>query len=251
MKWKLAPFNGGYPASVFVSQDPVAIDSVGLDFLNAEWPEMANADNYLHEAAQIGAPPSKTVYKPDGTAVTGSLGVHEHWDSPATKRYSRNIDPASGKGIELVTAETYKFATDAGSGGTGAAGATTGAGGAAGSSGAATGGAMGGSSGASSSGTSTGGTTSTSTSGAASAGGATGAAGTTVSAGNSGHGASSTNTGGRGGSSTGGSSGSSAGTGEQGSSGGCSIGRGDVEAPVWIMLAAILGLSAVVRKRKR
>ncbi|HWB59767.1 MAG TPA: DUF362 domain-containing protein, partial [Chthoniobacteraceae bacterium] len=40
-KWKLAPFgtpsNPGWPASLFVSQDGVAIESVGFDFVNAEW----------------------------------------------------------------------------------------------------------------------------------------------------------------------------------------------------------------------
>ena len=31
-RWQQAPFNVHYTASVFVSQDPVAIDSVGADF---------------------------------------------------------------------------------------------------------------------------------------------------------------------------------------------------------------------------
>lgn len=31
--WEMAPFNGGPAASLFFSQDPVAIDSVGADFL--------------------------------------------------------------------------------------------------------------------------------------------------------------------------------------------------------------------------
>ena len=101
-KWTLAPFNGNYPSSVFASLDPVAIDSVGLDFLHAQWDLLSNADNYLHEAAKIGAPQSGTVYKPDGTAVTGSLGVHEHWNNSTLKQYTRNLDPVNGKGIELV-----------------------------------------------------------------------------------------------------------------------------------------------------
>ena len=32
-RWQQAPFNGDYTSSVFFSQDPVAIDSVGADFL--------------------------------------------------------------------------------------------------------------------------------------------------------------------------------------------------------------------------
>jgi len=35
-KWQIAPFNNDWPSSVFVSQDPVAIDSVGIDFLRAQ-----------------------------------------------------------------------------------------------------------------------------------------------------------------------------------------------------------------------
>ncbi len=100
-KWASKPFNDDWPSSVFVSQDPVAIDSVGLDFLRAEWPLKKNADNYLHEAALVNDPPSGTFYDPehDGTRLE-SLGVHEHWNNPAAKRYSRNL--RKGKGIELL-----------------------------------------------------------------------------------------------------------------------------------------------------
>jgi hypothetical protein len=31
-----------------------------------------------------------------------SLGVYERWDGDATRRYSRNLDPKRGKGIELI-----------------------------------------------------------------------------------------------------------------------------------------------------
>jgi hypothetical protein len=41
------------------------------------------------------------VYVQGGKPVT-SLGVHEHWDSDATRRYSRNLDPVNGRGIELI-----------------------------------------------------------------------------------------------------------------------------------------------------
>lgn len=99
-KWSLAPFAGRYPASLFASQDPVALDSVALDFLRAEMPLVANADNYLHEAALLPSPPSGTKYAPDGTPLQ-SLGVHEHWNSSAKKQYSRNL--GTGTGIELVT----------------------------------------------------------------------------------------------------------------------------------------------------
>jgi formylglycine-generating enzyme required for sulfatase activity len=61
----------------------------------------ANADDYLFELAQPDHCPSGTAYVQNGKPVT-SLGVHERWDSDATKRYSRNLDPVNGKGIELV-----------------------------------------------------------------------------------------------------------------------------------------------------
>lgn len=99
-------FNNGWSSSLFLSQDPVAIDSVALDFLVAEYSTlspnsgwMPNCDNYLHEAAQAGNPPSGTVYKPDGTTLS-SLGVHEHWNNPVAKKYSRNL--GTGSGIELI-----------------------------------------------------------------------------------------------------------------------------------------------------
>ena len=35
-RWKQPPFNGQWPCSLFASQDPVALDSVGFDFLYNE-----------------------------------------------------------------------------------------------------------------------------------------------------------------------------------------------------------------------
>jgi hypothetical protein len=102
-KWKMTPFNDAWPSSIFLSLDGVAIDSVGFDFLTSEWtdlPDIANADNYLREAALANAPPSKTVYDPERDGVRcGSLGVFEHWTNGKEKRYSRNLGRAHG--IEL------------------------------------------------------------------------------------------------------------------------------------------------------
>jgi hypothetical protein len=102
-----APFNGDWSSSLFVSQDPVAIDSVAFDILRAEpgWqdPRIPGTDDYLHEAAQAGNPPSGTFYDPNNggdVARLGSLGVHEHWNNPTEKRYSRNL--GTGPGIELM-----------------------------------------------------------------------------------------------------------------------------------------------------
>jgi len=113
-RWKTL-FGGEWSASYFLSLDPVAIDSVGLDFLYAEFGEnlgfsgakaypagaIQNCDNYLLEAAR-GTNKAFGAYKPNGKP-TGSLGVHERWNNPAEKKYSRNLDPRSGSGIELVT----------------------------------------------------------------------------------------------------------------------------------------------------
>jgi len=102
-KWKMAPFNDAWPNSIYMSFDGVAIDSVGFDFLLSEWPDlpdMANADNYLREAALAHDPPSKTVYDPERDGIRcRSLGVHEHWNNGRDKKYSRNLGKAHG--IEL------------------------------------------------------------------------------------------------------------------------------------------------------
>lgn len=106
-RWNSPPFNGGWTASIFVSQDPVAIDSVGLDFLRSEYddyPQAEFAGDYLHEAALADNPPSKTFYDPDNPKPIKrlqSLGVHEHWNNPQEKKYSRNLGKTEG--IELVS----------------------------------------------------------------------------------------------------------------------------------------------------
>ncbi len=96
VKFKRAPFNDGWTSSFFATNDPIAMESVALDFFHSELPLPANADNYLHEAACIGNPPSGIEYK---QKKLGSLGVHEHWNNPDDRMYSRNL--GTGKGIEL------------------------------------------------------------------------------------------------------------------------------------------------------
>ncbi|MBF0443670.1 MAG: DUF362 domain-containing protein, partial [Oligoflexales bacterium] len=110
-KWKKDPFNNSWPASLFVSEDVVAIDSVAFDFMNYEWGMPANTDYHLHEAASIpdanGRKLSGTIYRPTmgNQKILGSLGVHEHWNNPKERKYSRNLNPVLGKGIELVLIE--------------------------------------------------------------------------------------------------------------------------------------------------
>ena len=87
-RMKSAPFKGQWSCSLLASQDPLAIDSVGFDFLSAEWPDIAGkgVDDYLHEAALADDPPSGTFYDPAHATATkrlASLGVHEHWNNAA------------------------------------------------------------------------------------------------------------------------------------------------------------------------
>ncbi len=99
------PFNNHWSSSLFLSQDPVALDSVGADILINEpavisqasiLPKDSTYQNYLHEAALADNPPSKTIYK------FPSLGVHDHWNNPAEKKYGRNL--GFSEGIELIMA---------------------------------------------------------------------------------------------------------------------------------------------------
>jgi hypothetical protein len=116
-KWNSTPFNGDWSSSIFVSQDPVAIDSVGFDFLRTEWddaPHKSGTNDYLIEAALADNPPSGTFYDPDhkgNVTRLKSLGVYEHWNNPTDKQYSRNL--GTGKGIELkkLTKAVKKTAT--------------------------------------------------------------------------------------------------------------------------------------------
>ena len=101
---KYLSFGDEWLSSLFVSQDPVAIDSVGLDFLRNE-PRCVDVtgypENYLHEMAQADNPPSGTFYDPEHDGIRlESMGVHEHWNNPTDKQYSRNL--GTGNGIELV-----------------------------------------------------------------------------------------------------------------------------------------------------
>jgi len=117
VKYYMAPFNGDWANSILVSQDQVAIESVGYDFLRAEWngtyahdpsnngsevmPSVYGVDDYLHQAALPANWPEGIVYDPDNSGKPlASLGVHEHWNNPVNKQYSRNLGRPSG--IELV-----------------------------------------------------------------------------------------------------------------------------------------------------
>lgn len=117
-KWNMTPFSGDYPSSIFVSLDPVALESVCYDFLLEEYkdkptedkfPYIDGTDDFLLQAADESNWPSGITYDPenDGSKLT-SLGVHEHWNNATDKQYSRNL--GTGNGIELLKAESdYNF----------------------------------------------------------------------------------------------------------------------------------------------
>ena len=118
VKYFMPPFNNNWANSMFMSLDPVAIESVGYDFLrtefdgvhkhdpvNNEWESIPNAfgvDDYMHQAADSANWPEGITYDPDNSGKPiPVLGVHEHWNNAIDKQYSRNL--GTGKGIELVS----------------------------------------------------------------------------------------------------------------------------------------------------
>jgi hypothetical protein len=110
VKFLMPPFNNHWSSSLILSLDPVAIDSVAVDFLRTEFsnPEHTVAyitepgvDDYLHQAADPKNWPAGIIYAPNGDNIPmKGLGVHEHWNNPADKQYSRNL--GKNEGIELV-----------------------------------------------------------------------------------------------------------------------------------------------------
>ena len=113
-KFTMPPFNNDWMSSVFASLDPVAIESVGYDFLRSEFTATRNlndgagtyaqkpaADDYLHQAADSSQWAEGIKYDPDNDGkYFSSLGVHEHWNNEIDKQYSRDLK--TGDGIELV-----------------------------------------------------------------------------------------------------------------------------------------------------
>jgi hypothetical protein len=114
----MQPFNNNWCNSIFVSLDQVALESVGFDFLRAEWngtythnsrnnrnesyPNIRGVDDYIHQAASRAYWSEGIIYDPDGSGTPiPSLGVHEHWNNSVDKQYSVNL--GTGKGIELIS----------------------------------------------------------------------------------------------------------------------------------------------------
>lgn len=111
-KFQSEPFNNDYPNSLFIGQDPVALESVCFDILfnenvvdatRAKYPVLYKAEiaDYLQQCASSDYWPEGFVYDPegDGTPIE-SQGVFEHWNNPTDRQYSKNL--GTGNGIELI-----------------------------------------------------------------------------------------------------------------------------------------------------
>jgi hypothetical protein len=111
-KYKSNPFNNDYPNSLFVGQDPVALESVCYDVIFNEYVTdpakvkypidmKVEIADYLKQCASSVYWPGGIQYDPegDGTPIE-SLGVFEHWNNPSDRQYSRNL--GTGEGIELI-----------------------------------------------------------------------------------------------------------------------------------------------------
>ena len=118
VKYYMAPFNNDWSSSIFLSQDQVALESVCYDFLRTEWnginkhhpsnnayetiPNVNGVDDYLHQAADYSNWPKGISYDPDNSGKPlSSLGIHEHWNNPERKQYSRNLGHSYG--IDLIS----------------------------------------------------------------------------------------------------------------------------------------------------
>lgn len=100
-KFLMYPFNNDWTNSIFLSQDPVAIDSVMYDFLYTEGTNPCEgSQNYLHQAAV----PTPNTYDPehDGVYLSKSLGVHEHWDPTVNIFSADRYSGPAGHGIDYV-----------------------------------------------------------------------------------------------------------------------------------------------------
>ncbi len=110
-KFKSDPFNNDYPNSIFLGQDPVALESVCYDILFNEYAVddskepypirfKAEIADYLSQCASSDFWPEGISYDPEGDGTPlESLGVFEHWDNAIDRQYSRNL--GTGEGIEL------------------------------------------------------------------------------------------------------------------------------------------------------
>ena len=111
-RWKNL-FGGEWSSCLLMSQDPIAIESVCLDMLYAEFGDQLgrsdagfsinaarNCDNYLKEASR-GVNAEFGDYHPNGVKA-GSLGVFEHWNNAKEMKYSTNLGKKEGIDLQII-----------------------------------------------------------------------------------------------------------------------------------------------------
>ncbi len=111
-KFQMYPFNNDWTNSLYFSQDPVAIDSVMFDFLHTEGTNPVEGSQfYLHQSAI----PNENTYDPenDGTFLSESLGVHEHWNKDEDIFSSERYVGPSENGIDYISFIGGEFEADA------------------------------------------------------------------------------------------------------------------------------------------
>jgi hypothetical protein len=99
--FQMEPFFDDWTNSLFISQDPIAIDSVMYDFLHTEGPiPIEGSQNYLHQSAV----PDQNVYDPenDDIFLSESIGVHEHWNTSVPIFRSERYVGVAQNGIDFI-----------------------------------------------------------------------------------------------------------------------------------------------------
>ncbi len=109
-KWQMEPFSGNWASSIFVSQDPVALEAVCFDFLATEYnlsnpacsyPWINGAADYLLQAADPAYWPEGIIYDPEKNGIPlKSLGIFERWNNATDKQYS--LELGGNAGIDFV-----------------------------------------------------------------------------------------------------------------------------------------------------
>ena len=105
-KWQMEPFSGNWASSIFVSQDPVALESVCFDFLATEYslsntacsyPWISGAADYLLQAADPANWPEGIMYDPENNGVPlKSLGTYERWNNAIDMQYAMDLGGLPG-----------------------------------------------------------------------------------------------------------------------------------------------------------
>ena len=107
-KMSSPPFNGDWPKSLFASQDPVAIDSVGFDFLYSEYDDFPAGPAWTITCTRRPWPTTRPRAPSTIRTMPANEAVAEPGRPRALEQSHRKAvlpQPGHGKGIELVAVE--------------------------------------------------------------------------------------------------------------------------------------------------